>query len=312
MNQDLPFVSVVTITCNQAGYIRECIESILPQKTNFRFEYIIADDCSTDGTQDIVADYARRCPETIQLITSDHNVGAVMNAKRAFDACKGKYTAICEGDDYWTDPVKLQMQADFLEANREFSMCIHRVEGRDESGSKVLYLSNEDQKEESDIYDLFAGNFICLASCMFRNYPDLEYPLWFDGLDFTDWPFYVLHAIRGKIGFINRFMAVYRVHPNGIWTSKSEWDRAKSGIRVFAAVDEHLHFKYHDQLGRNIAELYQVLADHERKEGNKVQCRLYQREARRILKELSLVEWTKCILKFQLSKITTIHYDYRV
>jgi glycosyltransferase involved in cell wall biosynthesis len=117
-----PLVSVLSITYNHGPYVAEAIESFLGQKTNFPFEIVIGEDCSTDGTREIVFDYARRYPDLIRVITSDCNVGASGNFLRTFEACRGKYIAICEGDDFWQHPGKLQMQTDFLEKNPEYGL----------------------------------------------------------------------------------------------------------------------------------------------------------------------------------------------
>ena len=121
-----PLVSIVTITYNHEPYIRKCIEGVLMQQINFPIEFIIAEDCSTDGTLAICKEYAEKYPELIRLITSENNVGAIANERRAMKAAKGKYIAFCEGDDYWTDSLKLQKQVDFLEKNLEYSVCFHR------------------------------------------------------------------------------------------------------------------------------------------------------------------------------------------
>ena len=120
-----PLVSIEIITYNHAPFIRQCIEGVLMQKTTFPYELVIGEDCSTDGTREIVLDYAQKYPEIIRVITSESNVGAFENEKRAYFACRGKYIAICEGDDYWTDPDKLQKQVDFLEEHPDYSMCCH-------------------------------------------------------------------------------------------------------------------------------------------------------------------------------------------
>ena len=121
-----PLLSVVTITYNHEPYIAKCIEGVLIQKVNFPIEFIIAEDCSTDGTRAICEDYAAKYPELIHLITSETNIGYNPNELRAMKAAKGKYIAYCEGDDFWTDPEKLQKQVDFLEKNEEYSICFHR------------------------------------------------------------------------------------------------------------------------------------------------------------------------------------------
>lgn len=119
-------LSVVTITYNHAPYIAKCIEGVLMQQVNFPMEFIIAEDCSTDGTRAICEEYAKKYPALIRLLPSDGNMGAVMNEQRAFEAARGKYIATCEGDDYWTDPLKLQKQVDFLESHPDYSVCFHR------------------------------------------------------------------------------------------------------------------------------------------------------------------------------------------
>ena len=121
-----PLLSIVTITYNHEPFIAKTIEGVLMQQVNFPIEFIIAEDCSTDGTRAICQRYADEHPELIRLITSESNVGAVANERRAMLAARGKYIAFCEGDDYWTDPLKLQKQVDFLESHPDYSVTFHR------------------------------------------------------------------------------------------------------------------------------------------------------------------------------------------
>lgn len=118
-----PLVTVRTSTYQHGAFIRQCIEGVLMQKTAFPFEFIIGEDFSTDGTRQIVFEYAQRYPNVIRVITADYNVGMKANGTRCMRRARGKYIALCEGDDYWTDPLKLQKQVDFLEANLEYSVC---------------------------------------------------------------------------------------------------------------------------------------------------------------------------------------------
>jgi len=120
---DGPLVSAVMITYNHRGFIVQAIESILAQKTNFQFELIIGDDCSTDGTREIVAEYVKKHPERIVAVTSEKNVGMHQNMLRVERAARGKYIAYCEGDDVWHDPLKLAKQAAFLEGHPDYSMA---------------------------------------------------------------------------------------------------------------------------------------------------------------------------------------------
>lgn len=117
-----PLVSVKMMTYNHAPFIAQAIEGVLQQKTNFPFELVIGEDCSTDGTPEIVFHYQENYPDVIRVITSEQNVGMHKNGRRIRKACRGKYIAFCEGDDYWHDPYKLQKQADYMESHPECGM----------------------------------------------------------------------------------------------------------------------------------------------------------------------------------------------
>ena len=117
-----PLVSVEMITYNHAPYIAQAIEAVLQQKTNFPFELVIGEDCSTDGTREIVFEYQRKYADIIRVITSDKNVGATQNGHRTMKACRGIYIAFCEGDDYWHHLDKLQKQVDYMESRPECGM----------------------------------------------------------------------------------------------------------------------------------------------------------------------------------------------
>lgn len=122
-----PLVSVHMITYNHAPYIAQAIEGVLMQKTNFPFELVIGEDCSTDRTREIVLQYAQKYPKIIRVITSPNNVGMKKNSYRTIQACSGKYIAFCEGDDFWKNTEKLQMQVDLMDIRPEcglvFSDC---------------------------------------------------------------------------------------------------------------------------------------------------------------------------------------------
>ncbi|MDD4748054.1 MAG: GNAT family N-acetyltransferase [Salinivirgaceae bacterium] len=124
-------VSISCITYNHVHFIRQAIEGFLMQKTNFAFEILIHDDASTDGTTNIVREYAEKYPNLIFPVLQEENKyskGIKISATFLWPKARGKYIALCEGDDYWTDPYKLQKQVDFLEANEEYSMCFHKVD----------------------------------------------------------------------------------------------------------------------------------------------------------------------------------------
>ena len=122
-----PVVSICCITYNHEKYIEETIDSFLMQETDFPFEIVIGEDCSTDNTRKIVEKYKEMYPNIIKLIVSENNVGMQANGQRTMEACIGEYMALCEGDDYWTDKNKLQIQKDFLESNPEYIICYTRL-----------------------------------------------------------------------------------------------------------------------------------------------------------------------------------------
>ncbi|HCB62180.1 MAG: hypothetical protein A2W93_10765 [Bacteroidetes bacterium GWF2_43_63] len=141
-------VSVAVVTYNHEKYIAPALDSILKQQTNFKFEIIIRDNCSKDKTTEICQKYAKKNPDKIRHILQPTNVGLRKNNIITWKACRGKYVAMCEGDDYWTDENKLQKQVDLLESNPEYGICFHQtvVEYVDQDGSIKKYLFAPDKK----------------------------------------------------------------------------------------------------------------------------------------------------------------------
>lgn len=222
-----PFVSVKTITYNHEKFIAQCIEGIMMQKTNFSFEYIIGEDCSTDGTMKIVQEYAKKYPDVIRIITDEKNVGAIENDNRTDDACKGKYVAFCEGDDFWTDPHKLQKQIDFLEENKQYGMvhssfsCLN--------GKKLAEDVWQNKKiPQGDVLDdLISGNCIATATVCIRNKflqkiriaNQIKENKWRMG----DYPLWIEVSAQSQIGYMPEDMMTYRVHPNSA-THGLDWN----------------------------------------------------------------------------------------
>ncbi len=122
-----PKVSVFMITYNHEKYISEAIEGILMQRTNFDYDIVIGEDCSTDNTRNIILDYQKKYPGKFKLLLHDTNIGANANQKAVLNNCSGKYIAFCEGDDYWTDPLKLQKQIDLMESYPSHNLSFHPV-----------------------------------------------------------------------------------------------------------------------------------------------------------------------------------------
>lgn len=240
-------VSLVCISYNQERYIAQALDSFLMQnRESFDLEVIIADDASTDSTQDIIRGYAAREPAIIKPILRKKNVGVQKNLFGALQAATGAYIALCEGDDYWTDPSKLQRQVDFLEKNPDCTVCFHPViVKREDNGGEAIYPVHK-KGHHYTLNELLQHNFIQTNSVMYRNGGEIT-SVCLDGIMPLDWLIHIFHAKGGKIGFINRPMAVYRRHPGGLWwqTGKNQlsfWQKnAVPHMRMYAEVMNLFH-----------------------------------------------------------------------
>jgi len=230
-----PLVSISCLTFNHGPFLRQCLDGFLMQKTSFPFEIIIHDDCSTDDTAMIIEEYTQRYPNIIFPIYQPENQYSKgfrgMTVKYNFPRCRGKYIALCEGDDYWTDPSKLQKQIDFLEVNPDFAGCSHLISV--DNYKKEEYNYNTDDYKNSRVSDTpkdvlgigeMASPYLPFhtSSYVFRQVvvPDLEFfnKRW-DKANSGDSVLFVLSCKYGKIKLLNEKMSVYRIHDGGV-TSK--------------------------------------------------------------------------------------------
>lgn len=204
-------VSVFILTYNQEDFIEQTLLSILQQKTNFSYQLVIGEDCSTDDTRVICEKYAKKYKEKIKLLASRENLGLINNFIRTFKECDGKYVAICDGDDYWIDPFKIQKQYNFLENNPDYAIV--------NTNLKFLYPNGEIHLKDAsglnkdrDFDNLIFENTISSVTAFFRNNQQKEdFPKWIDKFPYGDWPIY-LWTIKdgGKIAFLEDVTAVYR------------------------------------------------------------------------------------------------------
>lgn len=213
-------VSVNCITYNQEDYIRDTIESVLMQITDFQYELLIGEDCSTDNTLQIVEKYAREYPDKIRIITSENNVGARQNSVRLQRESKGKYIAICEGDDYWIDPYKLQKQVDYMEANPTCTLCFHNAflvrdaKKDDEKKPSLIKTSNpyyDKKKSNFNAGELALFGFIPTSSFMYRKEFLDDPPEWYYTAVVGDNALKLITASHGYAHFIDDNLGVYRI-----------------------------------------------------------------------------------------------------
>jgi len=254
-----PMVTVRTSTYQHGSFIRECIESVLAQKTTFPFEFIIGEDFSTDGTREIVFEYAKKHPDIIRVITADYNVGMKSNGRRCRQAARGKYLATCEGDDYWTDPTKLQQQVDILEAHPEYSLCFHnaRVEYMD-SGRPSHPFAKYD-KEIYTIDDVVCTPWFVPTQSIMHRRELFNTPEWTSYIFNGDFATQLLFADKGPFYCINKEMSVYRRHSTSLGATTAIHRATFNRIQNLHYFDMYTNFKYHDLIAQRELELIEPL-----------------------------------------------------
>ncbi|MGY6522403.1 MAG: glycosyltransferase [Mongoliitalea sp.] len=218
-----PLVSICCLTYNHSKYIRDCIDGFLMQETNFSFEIIVHDDASTDGTINIIKDYVFKHPGFFITIFQSENKfskGIKPIYKYVFPKAKGKYIALCEGDDYWTDPLKLQKQIDFIENNQNVSAVFHNAEMVSDGNFLSYHCNYSSSQVIPDEKVIFrGGGLFPTASLLFRNFfknnPSKGDHNYLSG----DRALIYQLLLIGKIYYLNEIMSVYRIHDQGIYSS---------------------------------------------------------------------------------------------
>lgn len=245
-----PKVSVCIITYDHARFISQALEGALTQQVNFPYEIIVSDDHSTDGTTQIVLDYQQQHPDKIRVLLGRENLGKYtgngrLNFLRTLRACRGTYIALLEGDDYWTDCNKLQLQVEFMDAHPGAALCHHLVTYLDDQTGKLLHdFPPPARRIERCSADLLAeGNFIQTCSVMLRRKLIPELSDDFLRLKLGDWPLFALVGQHGWIGYLDRNLATYRLHEKSVWSSKSFSYRHTAGIDLARFLISHLRGK---------------------------------------------------------------------
>lgn len=217
-------VSICCLTYNHGQYIRECLNGFLMQKVNFDFEILIHDDASTDNTADIIREYETRYPDIIKPIYQTENQyskGVKPSLKFNFPRARGKYIAMCEGDDYWTDPFKIQKQVDILENDKSLSSCFHDAEVIFDNGT-VPFSKNYKNfiKERYDLADALKSIWLIpTASLVFRS--SIKIPEIVEELKVGDFALICSILSQGKAQFINEIMCCYiKNNPTSFTNSK--------------------------------------------------------------------------------------------
>lgn len=251
-------VSICCVTYNHEKFIRKCLDGFLLQQTNFPIEVIIHDDASTDGTQRIIEEYNNKYPGIFFPLFQKENQYQKgirgMNAKFNFPRCTGKYIALCEGDDFWNDPHKLQKQVDFLESNPDYFISGHDANIIDESetiisNSKLPAIC----KRDCSTIELQKCFFVLTLSMCFRNVPEL--------MQMPEELYKASNADTFMISFFGKFgkykymadivPATYRIHSDGIWAMRNELEKQIMTKNTFRQLR-----KYYASVSNRRMELY--------------------------------------------------------
>ncbi|WP_315817032.1 glycosyltransferase family 2 protein [Paraflavitalea speifideaquila] len=226
-----PLISVCVVTYNHENYITQCLEGILMQQTNFPFEIVVGEDCSTDNTRAIIKHFEQQYPGIIKPIYHEHNVGAARNHfEHCFSKIQGRYIAICDGDDYWTDPGKLQKQVDFMEQNPACVLCFHRVKQVDQHNNIIQEQEPLNTPVFYQWHDILHISIPTL-SVVFRNCLDHFPEEIFSVKSGDTFLFGMLSRFGGAadLGFVG---AHYRVHAGGTYSGKSQVEQYRQTIHT--------------------------------------------------------------------------------
>jgi len=244
-NNNEVMVSIFCITYNHSKFIAKALDGFLMQQCNFKTEIIIGDDCSTDGTTEIIDDYIVKHPGKIRRLASPTNIGATKNLIRVALETKGKYVATCDGDDFWIDPLKLQKQVDFLEANPDYVMCCHYSREINYNDTELIYMNFNPVPIKYSFTDLLMNKQqeTATASIVYRNNDSIKKLYtneWFAKCTASDklLKLYSTWATGKKVYVMPEVMSCYRRHSGGIWSPVAQIPLKKMQLRDFSIILE--------------------------------------------------------------------------
>jgi glycosyltransferase involved in cell wall biosynthesis len=293
-----PIVSICMITYNHKEYIAQAIESVLMQQTDFSYELVIGEDCSTDGTREIVIDYQKRYPDRIRVLLSTENLGKYtnngrLNFIRCLNSCSGKYIALLDGDDFWLSKKKLNKQIFYLKNNPNCVICFHNAMVVYSNQKIKSHVFLKTKKELFDFDDVIEKWFMPTSSVVFKNGVINKFPKFYYTTKSGDIPLWIMIAEYGKIGYIEEAMSIYRKHRDSI-TYKNEHYGIKlysERIELYNILNQYYGMKYDKKFKDAIRNFYVLLViDHE--ESNVIiteLMRYYKITNRKAFKKLLLI-----------------------
>ncbi|MEL6535478.1 MAG: glycosyltransferase [Bacteroidota bacterium] len=247
-----PLLSVLIIAYNHASYIEQTILGALAQKTSFDFEIVVGDDASPDGTQAIIRKYAKEHPGKIRPFCYEVNQGLMgkYNFTKTLSECRGKYVALVEGDDYWTDPNKLEEQVLFLESNPDYSFSFHQVDIITEGQFDYDHRIYAEAVQDATTSDILGAHFIPTLSLVFhKKYVD-PLPDFYWKVPSGDIVIELVLSLFGKARYFPKSMGVYRNHSQGITKTEPNWslDTLIGYLNLYHEFDKHAKGVHHEQI----------------------------------------------------------------
>lgn len=228
--EDKPLVSICCLVYNHESYLRDCFEGFVKQKTTFPIEILIHDDASTDYSADIIREYTAKYPDLFKPIYQTENQyskGVKISFEYQYPRVQGKYIALCEGDDYWIDPNKLQMQVDWLESHPDYSMCCSDAVIKSPEGILDWHRYETDCDIPAKDMILGGGIFVQTCTILFRKQMLTNYPSCCKECHVGDFPLQVWLALNGKVRYLSKKMGSYNLNHPGSWTDKQQKNMAK-------------------------------------------------------------------------------------
>ena len=233
-----PVVSVLMMTRNHEKYLKEAVESVVCQVCNFPVEIIIGEDFSTDATRVVARQLVHKYPLQLRLITAKENVGITANFLRLVVRAKGKYVALLEGDDYWTDSKKLQLQLDLLESHPEYAWCAAGTDNRETVLPEMTYYTLDDILRRYPVHT---------SVVMFRRKDLKRYPRFPDTVCWDSMLFSYL-TDKGQCGLVPKVMSYYRRHEGGLWNNANRMHRVDMSRICIDAINNFFNGQYSEQL----------------------------------------------------------------
>ncbi len=237
-------------TYNHAPYLRQAIESVLAQQTPFGVELVLGDDCSTDGTTEICRGYAARYPDRVRLVTGEHNLGWRANYRRTFEACRGKYVAYCDGDDWWSDPQKLRRQVEAMEADPACGMCYTRAYNYYQGTDRT---EPDHEEHYTDFDRLLCSLTICNCTTLARRELIARYYGEVHPEAHSEWltddaPMWLWFSVCSRISYLPVLTAVHRRLPQSV-SHSTQWHKRIAFCD--SLMDISLWFEAHYGTGHN-------------------------------------------------------------